>query len=187
MAQAVIGLGNPGPEYRNTRHNVGQRVVDALARRIHARFEREGGHAVAPGRWQGEPLYLIKPGSFMNVTGGRRWRASPGKLHLGPADLVVVFDDIDLPLGKVRVRQTGSAGGHNGVRSMIEAFGTDALRRVKIGVGPSRPAGRGSRPGRRPRALAVLAGGARRGRPGLRRGGRSGHEARGGPLSAAAA
>lgn len=139
MAQAVVGLGNPGPEYRNTRHNVGQRVVDALARRIHTRFEREGSHAVAHGRWQGETLYLIKPGSFMNVTGPPVARLAR-KFHLGPADLVIVFDDIDLPLGKVRVRLKGSAGGHNGVRSLIEAFGTDALRRVKIGVGrPGRP------------------------------------------------
>ena len=139
MAQAVVGLGNPGPEYRNTRHNVGQRVVDALARRIHARFERAGPHAVAHGRWQGETLYLIKPGSFMNVTGEPMARLAR-KLGLGPADLVIVFDDIDLPLGKVRVRQSGSAGGHNGVRSLIAAFGTDALRRVKIGVGrPGRP------------------------------------------------
>jgi len=139
VAQAVVGLGNPGPEYRNTRHNVGQRVVDALARRIHTRFEREGGHAVAHGRWQGETLYLIKPGSFMNVTGPPVARLAR-KFHLGPADLVIVFDDIDLPLGKVRVRLKGSAGGHNGVRSLIEAFGTDVLRRVKIGVGrPGRP------------------------------------------------
>jgi PTH1 family peptidyl-tRNA hydrolase len=139
VAQAVVGLGNPGPEYRNTRHNVGQRVVDALARRIHARFEREGPHAVAHGRWQGETLYLIKPGSFMNVTGEPMARLAR-KLGLGPADLVIVFDDIDLPLGKVRVRQSGSAGGHNGVRSLIAAFGTDALRRVKIGIGrPGRP------------------------------------------------
>jgi len=139
VAQAVVGLGNPGPEYRSTRHNVGQRVVDALARRIHARFVREGGHAVAHGRWQGETLYLIKPGSFMNVTGPPVARIAR-KLRLGPADLVIVFDDIDLPLGKVRVRLKGSAGGHNGVRSLIEAFGTDALRRVKIGVGrPGRP------------------------------------------------
>ena len=79
---------------------------------------------VAPGRWQGEPLYLIKPGSFMNVCGPGDRRASLRQLGAGPADLVVVFDDIDLPLGKVRVRLTGSAGGHNGVRSMIEAFGT---------------------------------------------------------------
>jgi aminoacyl-tRNA hydrolase len=114
-------------------------VVDALARRIHTRFEREGGHAVAHGRWQGETLYLIKPGSFMNVTGPPVARLAR-KFHLGPADLVIVFDDIDLPLGKVRVRLKGSAGGHNGVRSLIEAFGTDALRRVKIGVGrPGRP------------------------------------------------
>lgn len=139
MAQAVVGLGNPGPEYRSTRHNVGQRVVDALARRIHARFVREGGHAVAHGRWQGQTLYLIKPGSFMNVTGPPVARIAR-KLHLDPADLVIVFDDIDLPLGKVRVRLKGSAGGHNGVRSLIEAFGTDALRRVKIGIGrPGQP------------------------------------------------
>ncbi|HSB41838.1 MAG TPA: aminoacyl-tRNA hydrolase [Methylomirabilota bacterium] len=139
MAQGVLGLGNPGPEYRNTRHNVGQRVVDALARRIHARFEREGGHAVARGRWQGEPLYLIKLGSFMNVSGPPMARLSR-KLHLGPADLIVVFDDLDLPLGTVRVRLKGSAGGHNGVRSLIEALGTDVIRRVKVGIGrPGRP------------------------------------------------
>ncbi|HEX4995903.1 MAG TPA: aminoacyl-tRNA hydrolase [Methylomirabilota bacterium] len=139
MAQAIVGLGNPGPEYRNTRHNVGQRVVDALAHRIHARFERDSGHAVAPGRWHGEPLYLIKPGSFMNVTGAPVARLAR-KLHLGPADLIIVFDDLDLPLGKVRVRLTGSAGGHNGVRSLIAAFGTNDLRRVKIGIGrPGRP------------------------------------------------
>jgi PTH1 family peptidyl-tRNA hydrolase len=139
VAQGIVGLGNPGPEYRNTRHNVGQRVVDALARRVHARFERDGVHAVARGRWQGETLLLIKPGSFMNVTGPPVLRLAR-KLHLGPADLVVVFDDIDLPLGKVRVRLKGSAGGHNGVRSLIAAFGTDELRRVKIGIGrPGRP------------------------------------------------
>ncbi len=139
MAQAVVGLGNPGPEYRSTRHNVGQRVVDALARRIHARFAREGAHAVARGRWQGEPLLLIKPGSFMNVTGPPMARLAR-TLHVGPADLVIVFDDLDLPLGTVRVRMKGSAGGHNGVRSLIAAFGTDELRRVKIGIGrPGRP------------------------------------------------
>jgi PTH1 family peptidyl-tRNA hydrolase len=139
VAQAVVVLGNPGPEYRNTRPNVGQRVVDALARRVHARFEREGAHSVARGRWQGEMLYLIKPGSYMNVTGPPVARLAR-RLHLEPADLVIVFDDIDLPLGKVRVRLKGSAGGHNGVRSLIEALATDALRRVKIGVGrPGRP------------------------------------------------
>jgi PTH1 family peptidyl-tRNA hydrolase len=139
VAQGIVGLGNPGPEYRNTRHNVGQRVVDALARRIHARFERGGGHAIARGRWQGETLYLIKPGSYMNVSGPPVARIAR-KLGLGPADLVIVFDDLDLPLGTVRVRLKGSAGGHNGVRSLIEAFGTDVIRRVKVGIGrPGRP------------------------------------------------
>jgi PTH1 family peptidyl-tRNA hydrolase len=139
VAQGIVGLGNPGPEYRNTRHNVGQRVLDALARRIQVRFAREGGHAIARGRWQGEPLYLIKPGSYMNVSGPPVARIAR-KLGLGPADLIIVFDDLDLPLGTVRVRLKGSAGGHNGVRSLIEAFGTDVIRRVKVGIGrPGRP------------------------------------------------
>jgi PTH1 family peptidyl-tRNA hydrolase len=139
VAQAVVGLGNPGSEYQGTRHNVGQRVVDALARTLHARFEREGIHQVARARWRGETVYLLKPRSYMNVSGpavARLCRA----LHVGPEDLIVVFDDLDLPLGKVRVRLKGSAGGHNGVRSLIETLGTDALRRVKVGIGrPGEP------------------------------------------------
>lgn len=140
MAQAVVGLGNPGPEYRNTRHNVGHRVVEELARRLHVRFAREGRHAVARASWRGETLYLMKPGSFMNVSGAAVATLCR-RFHLAPADLVIVFDDLDLPLGKVRVRMKGSAGGHNGVRSLIEALGTDAVRRVKIGIGRPAPAG----------------------------------------------
>jgi len=140
VAQAIIGLGNPGPEYRNARHNVGQRVVDRLARRMGARFAREGGHLVAPAHWGGALLYLVKPGSFMNVSGPAVARLC-ARLHLGSPDLIVVFDDLDLPLGKVRVRMKGSAGGHNGVRSLIEALGTSDLCRVKVGIGrPTPPA-----------------------------------------------
>lgn len=142
MAQAILGLGNPGPEYRDTRHNVGQRVVDELARRVHARFTREGQHVVARGRWRGDALYLVKLGTYMNVSGPAAARLCR-TLHVGPADLVVVFDDLDLPLGKVRLRMKGSAGGHNGVRSLIDAFGTDEIRRVKIGIG--RPAAPGEK------------------------------------------
>jgi len=142
VAQAILGLGNPGPDYRDTRHNVGQRVADALARRVHARFTREGQHAVARGRWRGDALYLIKLGTYMNVSGPAAARVCR-TLHVGPADLVVVFDDLDLPLGKVRLRMKGSAGGHNGVRSLIDAFGTDEIRRVKIGIG--RPAAPGEK------------------------------------------
>lgn len=139
MAQAVVGLGNPGPEYRATRHNVGQRVVDALAGPLRARFAREGGHQLAAGRWRGDTVHLVKLGSFMNVSGPPLARVCR-RLGLEPADLVLVFDDIDLPLGKVRVRLQGSAGGHNGVRSIIEALGTDRIRRVKVGIGrPGEP------------------------------------------------
>ena len=139
MAQAVVGLGNPGPEYKGTRHNVGQRVVDHLARTLKKRWSREGLSQVARAQLRGEPLYLIKPGSFMNVTGPAVERLCR-RLGLDPADLILVYDDIDLPLGKVRVRMKGSHGGHKGVRSIIETLGTAELRRVKVGIG--RPGGK---------------------------------------------
>jgi len=134
VAQAVIGLGNPGPEYRDTRHNVGQRVVDGLAKTLRARFAAEGGHAVATGRWRGETVHLVKPVSFMNVSGPPVARIAR-RLHVGPAEIILVFDDLDLALGKVRMRMKGSSGGHNGVQSVIDALGTDAIRRVKVGIG----------------------------------------------------
>ncbi len=134
MAQAVVGLGNPGAEYTGTRHNVGQRVVDHLARTLRKRWRREGSSRVAKAEWRGEPLYLIKPGSYMNVTGPAIERLCR-RFGLDPADLILVYDDIDLPLGKVRVRMKGSHGGHKGVRSIIDTLGTAELRRVKVGIG----------------------------------------------------
>ena len=130
----VVGLGNPGPEYRDTRHNVGQRVVDLLARMLKRAWRREGQAFLAQGQWRGEPFYLVKPVAFMNVCGPTVARALRG-VGGGPADLILVYDDIDLPLGTVRVRMKGSAGGHNGVRSVIETLGTAELRRVKVGIG----------------------------------------------------
>ncbi len=134
MAQAVVGLGNPGPEYQGSRHNVGQRVVDRLARTLGKRWQREGAHQVARTKWREETHLLIKPHAFMNVTGPAVARLLP-RLGLDPSDLILGYDDIDLPLGKVRVRMKGSHGGHNGVRSLIETLGTDRLRRVKVGIG----------------------------------------------------
>jgi PTH1 family peptidyl-tRNA hydrolase len=134
LAHAVVGLGNPGPEYRETRHNVGQRVVDHLARALHRPFAREGQAMVARAQWRGEPLYLVKPLSFMNVS-GPVVATVLRRLGLGPADIVLVYDDLDLPLGTVRLRMKGSHGGHNGVRSVIEALGTPDIRRVKVGIG----------------------------------------------------
>lgn len=139
MAQAVVGLGNPGPKYRATRHNVGHRVVDYLAGTLKRRWSREGPGRLARGDWRGERLYLVKLGVFMNTSGPAVERLCR-RLDLDPADLILVYDDIDLPLGKVRVRMKGSHGGHKGVHSIIEALGTDRLRRVKVGIG--RPEGK---------------------------------------------
>jgi len=134
LAHVVVGLGNPGPEYRETRHNIGQRVVDALARQLKKSWHPDGRALVARGTWRGDTLYLVKPQSFMNVSG-------PVVRHVlqafgaDPADLVLVYDDIDMVLGKVRTRLRGSAGGHNAVQSVIDALATEAIRRVKIGIG----------------------------------------------------
>jgi len=140
VAHVVAGLGNPGPRYQGTRHNVGQRVLDHLAPTLRAAWRDEGWGLVARGRWRDEPVYLVKPQSFMNVTGGPLATALR-RFHADPADLIVVYDDIDLPLGTVRTRMKGSHGGHNGMRSVLETFGTAEIRRVKVGIGrPERKA-----------------------------------------------
>ncbi len=130
----MVGLGNPGPKYRGTRHNVGQRVVDRLAERLDASWRESGDFHLAQARASDQSVALVKPESFMNVSGPVVARALR-KLHAKPPDLILVYDDIDLPLGVVRTRMKGSAGGHNGVRSIIDALGTSDLRRVKVGVG----------------------------------------------------
>jgi PTH1 family peptidyl-tRNA hydrolase len=133
-AQVIVGLGNPGPGYRDTRHNVGQRVVDRLAARLGARFQLRGPAHVAEARWNGRPLYLAKTLSFMNVSGGPVARLLR-LLAVSPPAVVVVHDDLDLPFGTVRVRHKGRHGGHRGMLSVLEALGTEEVRRVKIGVG----------------------------------------------------
>ena len=132
--RVVVGLGNPGPEYRDTRHNVGQRVLDALAGTCRASWRRDGPAVLGRGKWRGEPIWLIKPQAFMNESGPAVARALR-RVEARPTDLILVYDDIDLPLGTVRVRMKGSAGGHNGVRSVIEALGTQEIKRVKVGIG----------------------------------------------------
>ena len=137
MAQVVVGLGNPGPQYRETRHNIGQRVVDHLAQQLKRAWHADGQALVARGAWRGDTVYLVKPQSFMNVSGPAVRRVC-AELGAAPEDIILVYDDIDMELGKVRTRLKGSSGGHNGVQSVIDALGTEAIRRVKIGIG--RPA-----------------------------------------------
>ena len=145
MARVVVGLGNPGSEYRDTRHNVGQRVLDHLAAGDlrGTRWQRDGATELSEGRWRGDTIRLVKPQAFMNVCGPVVARALQ-RHGAGPEDLILVYDDIDLPLGAVRVRMKGSHGGHNGVRSVIEALGTSDIRRVKVGIG--RPEHKGDVP-----------------------------------------
>jgi len=145
VAHVVVGLGNPGPEYRDTRHNVGQRVLDHLVAGDlrGTRWQRDGATELSEGRWRGDTVRLVKPHAFMNVCGPVIARALQ-RLGAGPEDLILVYDDIDLPLGTVRVRMKGSHGGHNGVRSVIDALGTSDIRRVKVGIG--RPEHKGDVP-----------------------------------------
>jgi len=145
VARVVVGLGNPGSEYRDTRHNVGQRVLDHLAAGDlrGTRWQRDGATELSERRWRGDTIRLVKPQAFMNVCGPVVARALQ-RHGAGPEDLILVYDDIDLPLGAVRVRMKGSHGGHNGVRSVIEALGTSDIRRVKVGIG--RPEHKGDVP-----------------------------------------
>jgi PTH1 family peptidyl-tRNA hydrolase len=134
VAHVVAGLGNPGPKYAETRHNVGHRVLDHLAPTLRAAWHDDGPARVARGRWRDETVHLVKPYGFMNGIGGPL-AAALRRLGADASDLIVVYDDIDLPLGTVRVRMRGSHGGHNGVRSIIETLGTSDIRRVKLGIG----------------------------------------------------
>ncbi|MDQ7794400.1 MAG: aminoacyl-tRNA hydrolase [bacterium] len=125
-----MGLGNPGRIYRNTWHNAGFQVVDRLL----AEYPFAAGSGLRLGRIHHEAVALLKPRSFMNSS-GEPVRRSLGRLGLGPGDLLLVHDDLDLPLGRLRFRQAGGAGGHRGVASVIAALGTDRFSRLKLGIG----------------------------------------------------
>lgn len=135
----IVGLGNPGPRYEGTRHNVGFAVVERLAARLGAgRPRAEGPALVAPVRDGGVELELAQPLTYMNRSGVAVRRLLESR-RLGPEALLVIYDDIHLPLGTLRVRPGGSAGGHNGMKSIIAALGTEAFARLRVGIGPSRP------------------------------------------------
>ena len=137
--KVIAGLGNPGREYESTPHSVGFEVVDALAREIGAEFRPVPSFkgSLADVRLADARVMLVKPMTFMNLSG--ECVAPVVKYHNAtPADLIVVSDDIDLPLGRIRIRKSGSAGGHNGLRSVIERLGSADFVRLRIGVGRDR-------------------------------------------------
>jgi PTH1 family peptidyl-tRNA hydrolase len=136
--KVVCGLGNPGDRYRLTRHNVGFRVIDLLADRwgVSLGHVRDGAARLEVDR--GDPVgrvLLVKPARFMNLS-GQPLRAALRNVNATlETDLLIVTDDADLPLGRLRIRRAGSAGGHNGLRDIIETLGTDEFARLRVGIG----------------------------------------------------
>lgn len=134
--KVIVGLGNPGAQYANTPHSVGFEVVDAIAAELGLEWETKKAFSclMAKGVFAGVPVLLVKPQTYMNLSGDSV--APVVKYHNAThADLIVVQDDIDIPLGRLRIRKNGSCGGHNGIRNIIERLGSQSFIRLKVGVG----------------------------------------------------
>lgn len=133
----IICLGNPGIKYSKTRHNAGFMFADNLAISIEAEFKNENKFKaeIAKGLYKDEAIWIVKPQTFMNLS-GEALLALNNFYKIDVKDLFVVYDDISLDLGKIRLRNKGSDGGHNGIKSIIKYAGTDEFNRLKIGIGP---------------------------------------------------
>jgi len=131
----IVGLGNPGKTYAHNRHNAGFQCLSYFARSHSIRFERRQCRArVGIGEVRGEKLLLAKPGTFVNLSGN----SVAGLVHkhnIPLSDLLVIYDDLDLPLGKIRLRQSGSSGGHKGMNSIISTLGSEDFPRIRVGIG----------------------------------------------------
>ncbi len=132
----IVGLGNPGKEYAKTPHNVGFMAVDMIAEYYNIKFMLSLKHQamIGEGMIEGEKCYLLKPLTYMNLS-GNAVRSFMEYYKYPLDDLLVIFDDMDLPLGKIRIRETGSSGGHKGMKSIIENLGTNEIKRIRIGIG----------------------------------------------------
>ena len=137
----VVGLGNPGPQYAKTRHNLGFMVADLLAARMGATFKvhKRSGAEIATGRLAHRPVVLAKPRTYMNES-GRQVGPLAKFYSVTPADVIVIHDELDIDFGQIRLKQGGGEGGHDGLRSLVNALGTKDFHRVRIGIG--RPPGR---------------------------------------------
>jgi len=131
----IVGLGNPGPEYATTRHNIGWKVVDAFAAKFRIKIDNHEKNAMTgQGRVAGGSVLVAKPLTFMNLSGDSV-KLLVNAYAESLDDLIVVYDDVDLPLGKLRIRMSGSAGTHNGMRSIVGALGMEKFARLRIGIG----------------------------------------------------
>lgn len=137
--KCIVGLGNPGRKYKNTRHNIGFLVVEELLRRHQWKLDQKkfnGNYTLE--NFQGQKVILLEPQTFMNVS-GESIKPLIDYYHIDLDDVLVIYDDLDLPVGKIRLREKGGHGGHNGIRSTIEHLGTKEFKRLRVGIG--RPVG----------------------------------------------
>lgn len=131
----IVGLGNPGREYEKTRHNCGFRALDLLAQQLGCKVDKLKFHGLyGQTSVDGRRIYLLKPQTYMNLSGRSVVQLS-AYFHIPPQQIIVLFDDISLEPGRLRIRPDGSAGGHNGIKSIIQELGSQDFPRVKIGVG----------------------------------------------------
>lgn len=138
--KAIIGLGNPGPKYGRTRHNVGFWAIDALAEKFHTSVTRSKFQSlVGDARIGEEPVLLVKPQTFMNLSGAAVADVVNFYKLNAATDIFVIYDDMDFQPGQLKLRARGSAGGHNGIKSIIASLGTEAFCRVRIGIGRPLP------------------------------------------------
>lgn len=129
----IVGLGNPGAKYDNTRHNVGFMFLDYLAARYNLKFNTKGNYQIAETNIGGEKVLLLKPQTFMNLS-GEAVNAVCKFYKLDSADIIVVYDDLDMDFGKLRVKDNSSAGGHNGIKNIISHLHTQEFMRIKVGI-----------------------------------------------------
>ena len=135
MAKLIVGLGNPGPQYSWTRHNAGFMVLDRLSRIAGIPITKKAFSGLAgDGTWAGERVYLLMPQTFMNRS-GRSVAEALRFYKLSPADLIVIHDELDIPFGKVRLKEGGGHGGHNGLRSLAQEIGSSDYARIRVGIG----------------------------------------------------
>ena len=131
----IVGLGNPGSKYWNTRHNVGYAALEALAEKLHIKVDRVKFQGLTgQGSYEGMKVILLKPTTYMNLS-GQSVSAAARFYKIPPEHIIVLSDDISLDPGRLRIRKNGSAGGHNGLKSIISSLGSQEFPRIKIGVG----------------------------------------------------
>lgn len=136
MVKLIVGLGNPGSKYHETKHNVGFMAIDLLSKEWNVNFSEDKNFKAEIGSTfvDGEKVYLVKPTTFMNLS-GVAVHALLAYFNIAIEDFIVIYDDLDMEVGKIRYRQKGSAGGHNGIKSIIAEIGTQEFDRIKIGIG----------------------------------------------------